>query len=173
MNDEKNMSDNVSDVDVGLAEQSTVSLEERHFLTTILTFRLSRLQANLNAQAADLLRRHGSVPLAHWRVLLILHDNLATTQKEIVERAEFDKGQVSRIVERLVNEGLLVSESDSEDKRVLNLHLTNAGREMMSRLIPVMRQRRSHLISPFSDEELATLFDFLDRLDSVSGKLDV
>ncbi|MEC8091304.1 MAG: hypothetical protein VX108_01810, partial [Pseudomonadota bacterium] len=87
--------------------------------------------------------------------------------------AEFDKGQVSRIVERLVNEGLLVSESDSEDKRVLNLHLTNAGREMMSRLIPVMRQRRSHLISPFSDEELATLFDFLDRLDSVSGKLDV
>ena len=68
---------------------------------------------------------------------------------------------------------MLVSESDSEDKRVLNLHLTNAGREMMSRLIPVMRQRRSHLISPFSDEELATLFDFLDRLDSVSGKLDV
>ncbi|MEC8130199.1 MAG: MarR family transcriptional regulator [Pseudomonadota bacterium] len=167
------MSDNVSDVDVGLAEQSTASLEERHFFTTILTFRLSRLQANLNAQAADLLRRHGSVPLAHWRVLLILHDNLATTQKDIVERAEFDKGQVSRIVERLVNEGLLVSESDSEDKRVLNLHLTNAGREMMSRLIPVMRQRRSHLISPFSDEELATLFDFLDRLDSVSGKLDV
>ena len=134
---------------------------------------MSRLQANLNAQAADLLRRHGSVPLAHWRVLLILHDNLATTQKDIVERAEFDKGQVSRIVERLVNEGLLVSESDSEDKRVLNLHLTNAGREMMSRLIPVMRQRRSHLISPFSDEELATLFDFLNRLDSVSGKLDV
>ena len=173
MNDEKNMSDNVSDVDVGLAEQSTVSLEEHHFFTTILTFRLSRLQANLNAQAADLLRRHGSVPLAHWRVLLILHDNLATTQKDIVERAEFDKGQVSRIVERLVNEGLLVSESDSEDKRVLNLHLTNAGREMMSRLIPVMRQRRSHLISPFSDKELATLFDFLDRLDSVSGKLDV
>ena len=173
MNDEKNMSDNVSNVDVGLAEQSTVSLEERHFFTKILTFRLSRLQANLNAQAADLLRRHGSVPLAHWRVLLILHDNLATTQKDIVERAEFDKGQVSRIVERLVNEGLLVSESDSEDKRVLNLHLTNAGREMMSRLIPVMRQRRSHLISPFSDEELATLFDFLDRLDSVSGKLDV
>ena len=162
-----------SGLDFEFPERSTVSIEECHLLTKTLTFRLSRLQANLNTQAADLLRRHCGVPLAHWRVLLILHDNLATTQKDIVERAEFDKGQVSRIVERLVNEGLLVSESDSEDKRVLNLHLTNAGREMMSRLIPVMRQRRSHLISPFSDEELATLFDFLDRLDSVSGKLDV
>ena len=166
------MSNDDPDIDAEPAEQSTVALEGRHLFTKILTFRLSRLQANLNTQAADLLRRHGSVPLAHWRVLLILHDNLATTQKEIVERAEFDKGQVSRIVERLINEGLLVSESNTEDKRVLKLYLTPAGREMMSRLIPVMRQRRSHLLSPFSDEELAMLFDFLDRLDGVSGKLE-
>ena len=28
------------------------------------------------------------------------------------------------------------------------------------------------LLSPFSEEELATFHDFLDRLDGVSGKLD-
>ena len=161
-----------SGLDFEFAERSTVSLEECHLLTKTLTFRLSRLQANLNTQAADLLRRHGGVPLAHWRVLLILHDNLATTQKEIVDRAQLDKGQVSRIVERLINEGLLVSESNIEDKRVLKLHLTSAGHEMMSRLIPVMRQRLSHLLSPFSDEEVTTLLEFLDRLDGVSGKLE-
>jgi hypothetical protein len=43
---------------------------------------------------------------------------------------------------------------------------------MMSRLIPVMHQRQSHLLSPFSQEELAILHDFLDRLDGVSGKLE-
>ena len=102
----------------------------------------------------------------------ILVNNLATTQTEITEKAEFDKGQVSRIVDRLISEGLLVSESDTEDKRVLRLHLTAAGREMMARLIPVMRQRQSHLLSPFSQEELATLHDLLDRLDGVSGKLE-
>ena len=161
-----------SGLDFEFADQSTVSLEKCHLLTKTLTFRLSRLQANLNTQASDLLRRHGGVPLAHWRVLLILHHNLATTQTEIVDRAQLDKGQVSRIVERLNNEGLLVSESDIEDKRVLKLHLTSAGHEMMSRLIPVMRQRRSHLLSPFSDAEVTTLLEFLDRLDGVSGKLE-
>ena len=88
------------------------------------------------------------------------------------KRQQLDKGQVSRIVERLINEGLLVSESNIEDKRVLKLHLTSAGHEMMSRLIPVMRQRLSHLLSPFSDEEVTTLLEFLDRLDGVSGKLE-
>ena len=148
------MSTDDSDTDIEYPEQSLVSLEGSHPFTKILTFRLSRLQANLNTQAADLLRRHDSVPLAHFRVLNILVNNLATTQKEITEKAEFDKGQVSRIVERLITEGLLVSESDTEDKRVLRLHLTDVGREIMSRLIPVMHQRESHILSPFSEEEI-------------------
>ena len=166
------MSNDNTDTDMEYPKQSLVNLEGSHPFTKILTFRLSRLQANLNTQAADLLRRHDSVPLAHFRVLNILVNNLATTQTEITEKAEFDKGQVSRIVDRLISEGLLVSESDTEDKRVLRLHLTAAGLEMMARLIPVMRQRQSHLLSPFSQEELATLHDLLDRLDGVSGKLE-
>ena len=141
-------------------------------LSTFLTFRLSRLQANLNAQAADLLRRHGGVPLAHWRVLLILFENMATTQKEIVDVAEFDKGQVSRIVERLIDGGYLVSESYNADKRVRKLFLTETAHQMINRLIPVMRRRQQHLRSPFSEEDFATLFDFLDRLDSVSTKIE-
>ena len=166
------MSNDNTDTDMEYPEQSPVNLEGSHPFTKILTFRLSRLQANLNTQAADLLRRHDSVPLAHFRVLNILVNNLATTQTEITEKAEFDKGQVSRIVDRLISEGLLVSESDTKDKRVQRLHLTAAGLEMMARLIPVMRQRQSHLLSPFSQEELATLHDLLDRLDGVSGKLE-
>ena len=35
-----------------------------------------------------------------------------------------------------------------------------------------MRQRLSHLLSPFSDEEATTLLEFFDRLDGVSGKLE-
>ena len=109
----RNMSNDNTDTDTEYPEQSLVSLEGSHPFTKILTFRLSRLQANLNTQAADLLRRHDSVPLAHFRVLNVLVNNLATTQTEITEKAEFDKGQVSRIVDRLISEGLLVSESDT------------------------------------------------------------
>ena len=147
--------------------------QQAYDLSTILTFRLSRLQANLNAQAADLLRRHGGVPLAHWRVMLLLYDNLANTQREIVELAGFDKGQVSRIVDRLIENGLLVSESDVDDKRVRKLRLTQAARQMLGRLIPLMRQRQEHLASGFEETEMKQLFEYLDRLDKVSGKLEI
>ena len=152
--------------------QSEESFRQTADLSTFLTFRLSRIQANLNAQAADLLRRNGGVPLAHWRVLLILFENMATTQKEIVERAEFDKGQVSRIVDRLSEQGYLVSESDDADKRVRKLILTDAAHQLIDQLLPKMRQRQQHLRSPFSEEDMTTLFDFFDRLDSVSAKLN-
>jgi len=150
-------------------------VESRHSyeLSTILTFRLSRLQASLNAQAADLLRRHGGVPLAHWRVLLLLYDNLATTQKEIVDLAAFDKGQISRIVDRLIEQGLLVVESNVDDRRIRKLRLTSAARQMLGRLIPLMQRRQQHLASGFEEEEMAQLFDYLDRLDKVSGKLEL
>lgn len=171
------MNDNLDDhMEAGPASSPAVQAgtdrSQQYDLSTILTFRLSRLQASLNAQAADLLRRHEGVPLAHWRVLLILHDNLATTQKEVVELAAFDKGQISRIVDRLIEEGLLVSESDADDKRVRKLHLTATALQMLARLIPLMRRRQQHLSSPFTDEEMKTFFDFLDRLDTVSDKLE-
>lgn len=171
------MTDNNNEmhVDEELPErlQAGMGSSQQYDLSTILTFRLSRLQASLNAQAADLLRRHGGVPLAHWRVMLVLHDNLATTQKEIVELAAFDKGQVSRIVDRLIEEGLLISESDVDDKRVRKLRLTDAAHQMLSRLIPLMRRRQDHLCAPFSEDELTILFNFLDRLDGVSDKLKI
>lgn len=139
----------------------------------VLTYRLSKLQARLNAQAADLLRRHGGVPLAHWRVLLVLSSGLATTQKEIVEVAAFDKGQVSRIVDRLIEDGFLVSQSDIDDKRIRKLSLTPSGKQMVGRLIPLMQKRQAHLVGSFSDDEKQQLFGFLDRLDEVSGKLSL
>ena len=157
------------------SDQDTVSSDLSYIypLGSVLTYRLSKLQARLNAQAADLLRRHGGVPLAHWRVMLVLSSGLATTQKEIVEQAAFDKGQVSRIVDRLIEEEFLVSESYIDDKRIRKLKLTAAGEQMISRLIPLMQQRQEHLVGTFSEAEKKQLFEFLDRLDEVSGKMSL
>ena len=151
------------------ADESDLSL--LYPLGTILTYRLSKLQARLNAQAADLLRRHDGVPLAHWRVLVILSSGLATTQKEIVELAAFDKGQVSRIVDRLIEDEFLISESDIDDKRIRKLRLTASAQRMITRLIPLMQKRQEHLVGGFSEDEKRQLFAFLDRLDDVSGKM--
>ncbi len=174
---ETSMTDKFPDVasDTALhdADRGSADFVQPYDLSTFLPFRLARLQANLNAQASDLLRRHGALPMAHWRVLLVIDKQLASTQKEIVKAAGFDKGQVSRIVDRLVAEGLLVSKNHVGDRRVHKLKLTDAARQLLGRLDPLMLKRNDHLTSVFDETEMTQLFEFLDRLDKVSGKLDL
>ena len=121
--------------------------------SSFLTYRLSRLQARLNAQAADVLRRHDGVPLAQWRVLLLLYGGDVSSQKEIVGLAQFDKGQVSRLVDTLIERGLISAKSSGADKRVRTLSLTGDGIAIVERLIPVMRERQRKLLGVFSAEE--------------------
>lgn len=165
--------DVASDTALHDADRGSADFVQPYDLSTFLPFRLARLQANLNAQASDLLRRHGALPMAHWRVLLVIDKQLASTQKEIVKAAGFDKGQVSRIVDRLVAEGLLVSKNHVGDRRVHKLKLTDAARQLLGRLEPLMLKRNDHLTSVFDETEMTQLFEFLDRLDKVSGKLDL
>ena len=141
--------------------------------SSFLTYRLSRVQARLNAQAADLLRRHSGVPLAQWRVLLLLYGGDVSSQKEIVGLAQFDKGQVSRLVDTLIERGLINAKSGGEDKRVRTLSLTDDGTAIVERLIPIMRERQRQLLSVFSAEEQTRLMEFISRLDGVADKLDI
>ena len=141
--------------------------------SSFLTYRLSRLQARLNAQAADLLRRHGGVPLAQWRVLLLLYGGDVSSQKEIVGLAQFDKGQVSRLVDTLIDRGLISAKSGGDDKRVRTLSLTAEGTAIVERLVPIMRERQHRLLGVFSPEEQALLMEFIGRLDGVADKLDI
>ena len=141
--------------------------------SSFLTYRLSRLQARLNAQAADVLRRHDGVPLAQWRVLLLLYGGDVSSQKEIVGLAQFDKGQVSRLVDTLIERGLISTKSSGADKRVRTLSLTGDGIAIVERLIPVMRERQRKLLGVFSAEEQKVLIEFIGRLDSVADKLDL
>ena len=85
--------------------------------------------------------------------------------------AAFDKGQVSRIVDRLIEDEFLISESDIDDKRIRKLRLTASAQRMITRLIPLMQKRQEHLVGEFSEDEKRQLFAFLDRLDDVSGKM--
>ena len=62
---------------------------------------------------------------------------------------------------------------DIDDKRSRKLKLTASGKLMIARLIPLMQQRQEHLVGAFSEAEKKQLFEFLDRLDEVSGKMSV
>ncbi|MEO0402722.1 MAG: MarR family winged helix-turn-helix transcriptional regulator [Pseudomonadota bacterium] len=137
-------------------------------LRSFLTFRLSRLQAQMNSQAQHILRAHSDVGQTEWRVLLLVHSRGESTMAHVVRDGEIDKAQVSRAVKGLTRKGYLDSRVDAGDHRQSILTLTPSGNDLYHGVVPHMRARQEHFTSGLSDAELDVMYKILDRLESAA-----
>lgn len=142
-------------------------------LTRHLTYRIARLQARLNAQATSLLKTHAQISLSEWRVIAMLANPKVETQKDVLEAMGLDKGQISRTIQRLVQKGMIVPISSAEAQRERGLKLTEKGRHLVEKMVPIMMQRQAHLQSGLDEAEIDRLFDFVNRLEQKTGHLDI
>jgi len=94
--------------------------------TTRVWFRLIRLHQSLYNEVASRLRVEGlSVP--QFDVLSTLTEREGMSQRELADRLYVTKGNVSGLIDRLVDAGLVERRSIPEDRRSHALHLTEEG----------------------------------------------
>jgi DNA-binding MarR family transcriptional regulator len=143
-------------------------------LQSFLTFRLARVHARLNTQAGNLLRQTSDISLSQWRVLAMIGAGGADTvfAADIRRLMGFDKGLFSRTLQGLIKDGLVSSATDIQDHRRQRLSLTEDGREVYDRTLPVMRGRQNKLRAALEPEELTALMSALDKLEAVVAQED-
>lgn len=137
-----------------------------------VTYRMSRVQAQLNAQAGAVLRNYGDLTPARWRILSLIAGGAPTRLMDICRLSGMDKGQVSRNLARLVDAGLLRSERDANDLRSQRIEITQKGRETVDRIFPVMEARHDYLLSQLPQEDLDALRRALDVLERAAARRD-
>ena len=137
-------------------------------LQQFLTFRLSRVQAKLNAQASRVLEKTAGLTLTQWRILAFLGSGAGSTSAELTRVAALDKGQVSRKLKSLIEEGLVTARADAADSRVQRLSLSRRGRALYEQTLPTMRARQRALQSEMSPAEVQRLFATLDKLEAAA-----
>lgn len=130
-----------------------------------LTYRLSRVQAKLNAQASALLRRYAGLTLVQWRVIALIGAAGETRPSDLTRTATLDKGQLSRSLKQLVEDGYVASRTDESDHRAHLLKLTAKGREVFDSTLPKMRERQRRLRAELSEQDLAALHRAFDALE--------
>lgn len=134
-------------------------------LHQFLTYRLSRVQAKLNAQATRLLQREFGITLSQWRVIALVGAAGSTRLSDLAQQAAMDKGLLSRNIKVLIKDGLVQSKENDTDQRVHHLSLTPAGQDLFARVLPVTRTRQSKLRADISDDELQVFRRVLDKLE--------
>jgi DNA-binding MarR family transcriptional regulator len=93
-------------------------------------------------------------------ILLSVTDGAATTPFELARLLGIDTGLMTRMLDKLETRGLLERSRSVEDRRVVNLTLTKAGRAVAARIPEIAPVVLNARLQKFSSEE----FDELRRL---------
>ncbi len=138
-------------------------------LQDVLTWRIHIVHAKLNAHAAKFLEGVSGIPLVHWRVMLTIGENGSTTHSAIHRKILMDKGQLSRCLKAMIEDGLVTTHDDEADQRQQRLSLTKKGLRIFRKTLPEMRSRQNFLIGELSKIERKSIFSALDKLERAAG----
>ncbi len=92
----------------------------------------------------------------HMRVLKIITKKSPCTSIDIAHYLDRDKAQVTRLINTLISEKLLIKAPNPADKRSHFLELTEAGKKVMSDVASIDRNVFKKLAQGIGEDELAS-----------------
>lgn len=114
------------------------------------------------------------------RLLGMLHRHGAMTQGELGRMAGLDKSWISRGIDRMVEEGWVERVPLASDRRCMELHLTDKGRDLAKATNAQLDENAEALFEHIAAEHhapiaqaLQALVDALARLEQSSQREDV
>jgi MarR family transcriptional regulator, organic hydroperoxide resistance regulator len=118
--------------------------------------RFVRLQHRLSAAVAGELRAIGlSIP--QFDVISTLTEREGMTQQELAERLYVTKGNVSGLIDRMVDSGLVERRPIPGDRRSHALHLTQRGSELAARGLALQRSYVNATLGRLGAHDVAEL----------------
>ncbi|HVI52486.1 MAG TPA: MarR family transcriptional regulator [Candidatus Sulfotelmatobacter sp.] len=101
---------------------------------------------------------------AQWVVLIRIASGIGGSASELCRAIGYDSGSMTRMLDRLEKSGLIYRERCAEDRRVVKIFLTPAGKELYPQLAPIAVQNLNQLLKGFKAEEIELLQSMLDRM---------
>jgi DNA-binding MarR family transcriptional regulator len=123
---------------------------------------LARTAALIEHAAADVLRPHGLTP-TQYNVLRILRgaEPQGLGRNAVRERLVFPVSDVTRLLDRLVETGLVVRSRGAEDRRVVLSRITPAGLDRIAPLDAVLERLHRRQLGHLGQRKLRALLDLL------------
>ena len=99
-----------------------------------------------------------------WLVLGPVWKNEGLSQKDIAEYCGKDKTSVTKIIDTLEKRNLMVRYPDQIDQRIKRVILSNKGKELMEKSMPIMEQTRNEVRKGISDQEISLFKTVLRKI---------
>ena len=90
--------------------------------------------------------------------------NRAMTPSELAEWTQTERHNITALVDRMRRDGLVTTERNSSDRRSVNIILTDKGRDVLSRAMPVARKIVDQVMSSLTEADAVSLENLLKVL---------
>ena len=132
--------------------------------------RVLKLQRQMEAALRDRLRENFDTTLPRFDVLAALaHHETGLRMSELSSFLKVSNGNVTGIVDRLVEDGMVVRVPVEGDRRAMLVRLSRKGSETFASMAIVHEQWVSDLLGELGHDETPALIDLLDRANSSAG----
>lgn len=142
---------------------TTKSAEDN--LLNLYPFWMERTIRMLKSQQLKKLHEHNiDLTIEQWIVLLGVKNYDGATQKEISDNTLKDTANVKRIMDQLIRKGFVVRKTHTTDLRKTQLSLTEKGRKIIQKALPIMDSIRKKGLTDVSEKEFDYLISTLKKI---------
>ncbi len=128
-----------------------------------LSYALAAAHRAVNQQLTARLKKHG-IQIEAWRVMECLDAESKLTMGELAKQALLNPPALSKLVDRMVSDGLVHRQISTTDQRQINLLLTNLGRRRMLQIRQDVEDEDRALAQQFETQDSAMLIQLLSQL---------
>ncbi|GGE69157.1 MarR family winged helix-turn-helix transcriptional regulator [Priestia taiwanensis] len=100
-----------------------------------------------------------------YYVLKTLYNDGSARVNQLAEKMQVKPSAITIIVNKLVEQELVIREYDEEDRRAVNVYLTTSGEELVKKARRLHGELMRRYFARFSEEELETFITLYDKLD--------
>lgn len=101
-----------------------------------------------------------------WLVLKKLHDQNGQTQNDLAFITNRSKTSLTRLINTMEKKGYVVRMTSKKDKRINHIFLTDEGKVIFKKSLPVLQNLISELQEGINPEELKLTIKVLDQIQN-------
>lgn len=139
------------------------------FINDYLLYLLARASHSVSSEFHEQLRRRGvNVPV--WRVLASLVGSAGETVTGLAETCLLQQPTMTKLLDRMVRDGLVRRTQDGRDRRVVRVLLTPKGEALSADLVQAARQHEADLLVRHPEAEALVIKTLLRSIVSRNAR---
>jgi DNA-binding MarR family transcriptional regulator len=129
-----------------------------------LTYFLTSIAEDGIGAANGVFKKRFGWTVRELRVLRLVHGTPGITFTQLAERTKFERTLTSRIVNRLIQAGLVSRTNSARDARVFTLNLTAAGEALCQQADPLTKDFEALMLAPLSAAERRSFLAMVEKV---------